>query len=155
MTRTAALLALAALLVACGDGNPFTDAEDGEDSTPDPGTGSSSVFFEDGDLVANNIVFDASSDTLVINNIPFDDPDNEYVRITTENFIGSGFDAYESDPAPGSGEDQYFAIFRRSDSGNSQVAAATSAEFIGFGFGGGGAQRLGGDPTLPLTGILT
>ncbi|GGX50181.1 hypothetical protein GCM10007385_18210 [Tateyamaria omphalii] len=164
MKRIVAVCTLTALVAACGNGPRSDEPDSGgdpapEDNTPDPNTGTRSVFFGDGtsssNLTVNNVVFDPASDTLVINNIPFDDPDNQYVRITTENFVGSGFDAYQSDPAPGTGEQQYFAIFRRSDTGNSQVTAATSAEFIGFGFGGAGAQRLGADPTLPLNGILT
>ena len=153
MKRLAVGCALTLSVAACGDGNPFTDG-DSADGDTSPG----SVFFDseqnDG-LVANNVVYDAGTDTLIINNIPFDDPQNEYIRVTSEAFVNSGFDAYESDPAPGSAELQYFAIFRRSDSGNSQVASTTSAEYIGFGFGGAGAQRLGADPSLPRSGIYT
>lgn len=151
MKRTAAICALALGVAACS-GNPFDDDDD-PDTNPDESDGS--VFLDQNDrLVVNNIEYDEDNDILVINNIPFDDPNNEYVRVTTEAFV-NGFDAYQSDPEPGSAELQYFAIFRRSDSGNSQVAASTSAEYIGFGFGGGGAQRLGSDPSLPTSGLYT
>jgi len=155
MKRIAAVCVLALGVASCGDGNPFTDEEAQEG---DGDSGSGSVFFDDEQsdtLTVNNISYDAGRDVLIVNNIPFDDPNNEYVRITTEAFVGSGFDAYQSDPVPGSAELQYFAIFRRSDSGESQVAASTSAEYIGFGFGGAGAQRLGNDPNLPESGLFT
>lgn len=151
MKRTAAICALALGVAACG-GNPF----DGDDETEtDPDTREGSVFLDQDDrLVVNNIEYDEDRDVLIVNNIPFDDADNEYVRIENDQFT-NGFAAYQSEPERGSAELQYFAIFRRSDSGNSQVAAATSAEYIGFGFGGGGAQRLGKDPSLPSSGLYT
>ncbi len=151
MKRTVAVCVLTLGVAACGDGNPFTDAQEGAGDTA-----AGSAFLDQNDnLVVNNISFDATNDVLTINNIPFDDPDNRYERITTETFV-NGFDAYQSAPAPGSAELQYFAIFRRSDSGRSQVAASTSAEYIGFGFGGGGAQRLSSsNPNLPRNGLYT
>jgi hypothetical protein len=153
MKRTAAVCALALGVVACGDGNPFNS--DGDPPVVVPAVPVTTFLDGSSDLTANDIVFDAATDTLIINNIPFDDPQNIYERVTTEAFVGSGFDAYQSAPAPGSAELQYFAIFRRSDSGQSQVATTTSAEYIGFGFGGGGAERLGVNPTLPRTGVYT
>lgn len=151
MKRTAAICALALGVAACG-GNPFDDDEDGEG---DGDARAGSVFLDQNDqLVVNNVEYDEKRDVLIINNIPFDDPDNEYVRVQGDQFT-NGFAAYQSDPERGSAELQYFAIFRRSDSGHSQVAAATSAEYIGFGFGGGGAQRLGRDPSLPASGLYT
>lgn len=154
MKRTAAICVLALCVAAC-DGNPFDDDDVDDGTETDPDTSSGSVYLDQNDqLVVNNIAYDEDNDILVINNIPFDDGNNEYIRITTESFV-NGFDAYESDPEPGSAELQYFAIFRRSDSGETQVAASTSAEYIGFGFGGGGAQRLGDDPSLPTSGLYT
>lgn len=154
MKRTAAICALALVVAAC-DGNPFDDDEVDDGTETDPDTNAGSVYLDqDDNLVVNNIAYDEDRDVLMINNIPFDDPNNEYIRVTTEAFV-NGFDAYQSDPAPGTAEMQYFAIFRRSDSGESQVAASTSAEYIGVGFGGGGAQRRGDDPTLPTSGLYT
>ncbi len=150
MTRLFSGIAVLALVAACGDGNPFSIVEEGDDTTP-----GSAYLTEEGALLSlNNIAYDATSDTLTINNIPFDDPENKYKRIQTEAF-NNGFAAYESDPAAGTNEVQYFAVFRRSDSGNSQVAAAGTASYIDFGYGGAGAQRRGPNPTLPSTGIYS
>ena len=151
MKRIIIGLCAATGIAACGGGPaPFGE----EEGDADDSTNSSFLTEENPDLTANNISFDEATDTLTINNIPFDDPENAYERITTENF-SNGFDAYQSAPAPGSNEFQYFAVFRRSDSGNSQVAAAGSDEFISFGFGGAGAQRLTGQPNLPTSGIYS
>lgn len=149
MKRIIIGLCAATGIAACGGSAPFGEEGDADDSN-------NSVFLteQNAELTANNISFDEESDTLTINNIPFDDPDNEYERITTENF-SNGFDAYQSAPAAGSNEFQYFAVFRRSDSGDSQVAAAGTDEFISFGFGGAGAQRLSGQPGLPSSGIYS
>lgn len=159
MKRVAALGVLALGVSSCGDGAPFgvtEDANTGGDSS------AGSVYLnQNSNLVVNNISYDAANDVLTINNIPFDDPNNAYVPITLpapfQDAAGgaNGFGAYQSDPAPGSNELQYFAIFRRSDSGHSQVAAATSSAYIGFGFGGGGAQRLSGAPSLPTSGLYS
>ena len=151
MKRIIIGLCAATGIAACGGGTPPFGAEEGD---ADTGTASTYLTDQNADLTVNNISYDESSDTLTINNIPFDDPNNAYERITTENF-SNGFDAYQSAPAPGTNEFQYFAVFRRSDSGNSQVAAAGSDEFISFGFGGAGAQRLTGRPNLPGSGIYS
>ncbi len=145
-------LALGLGLTACGSGPaPFGNAvEDDADTS----SGSRYLNTDNTALSLNNIAYDPGSDTLTINNIPFDDPDNAYERITTEKF-SNGFDAYQSAPTAGSNELQYFAVFRRSDSGNSQVAATGTDEYIGFGFGGAGAQRLGAAPNLPDSGIYS
>lgn len=140
-------------VAACSGGNPF-EVDDPQEGDPD--TTVSSAFLDQNDnLVVNNIAFDPTADVVIINNIPFDDPANRYDAIATEAFT-NGFGAYQSSPAAGSAELQYFAIFRRSDSGLSQVAASTSAEYIGFGFGGGGAQRVTAtNPNLPRNGLYT
>ncbi|MGC1494407.1 MAG: hypothetical protein WA790_01270 [Sulfitobacter sp.] len=145
-------LALGLGLAACGSGPaPFGTTVDDD---ADTNAGSRYLIDNNSALTLNNIAYDPGSDTLTINNIPFDDPNNAYERITTEKF-SNGFDAYQSAPAAGSNELQYFAVFRRSDSGNSQVAAAGTDEYIGFGFGGAGAQRLGAAPNLPASGIYS
>ncbi len=149
MIRTFKAMSVAVCLVGCGDGNPFTDTEE-EAPDVDPGN----VYFDDAGqgLVVNNIGYDAATDQVIINNIPFDDPQNRYDRIATEAFTNS-FDAYESNPAPGTNEIQYFAVFRQTS--NSQVAAAGTDRYLDFGYGGAGAQRLSGRPNLPTTGIYS
>jgi hypothetical protein len=151
VTRIIWGLALGLGLSACGGTPPFGGATEGD---PDSSTNSAYLTEANGNLVVNNIAYDPNSDTLTINNIPFDDPDNRYERITTEKF-SNGFNAYQSAPAPGSNEVQYFAVFRRSDSGASQVAAAGTDQYVEFGFGGAGAQRLGARPNLPTSGIYS
>ena len=150
MKRIIIGLCAATGIAACGGTAPFGALE----GDADAGDNSSYLTEQNADLTVNNISYDPESDTLTINNIPFDDPNNEYERITTENF-SNGFDAYQSAPAAGTNEFQYFAVFRRSDSGNSQVAAAGSDEYISFGFGGAGAQRITGRPNLPDSGIYS
>ena len=147
MIRTLTAMTVAVCLAGCGDGNPFTDDDESSD---DPGA----VFFDKDSerLVVNNIGYDPATDQVIINNIPFDDPNNRYDRIPTEAFTNN-FDAYQSNPAPGSNEVQYFAVFRRTPS--SQVAAAGTGRYIDFGYAGAGAQRLGSDPTLPTSGIYS
>jgi len=149
MIRPFIAMTVAVWLSGCGDGNPFTDTEE---DAPDVDPGN--VYLDDPDarLVVNNIGYDATTDQVIINNIPFDDANNRYDRITTEAFNNS-FDAYESSPTPGSNELQYFAVFRQT--GNSQVAAAGTNRYIDFGYGGAGAQRLSGRPLLPSTGIYS
>lgn len=147
MIRSFKAMAVAACLAGCGDGNPFTD-----EGAPDDAPGS--VFFDNTSarMVVNNIGYDAVNDQVIINNIPFDDPQNRYDRIATEAFSNS-FDAYESTPAPGSNEVQYFAVFRRT--AHAQVAAAGTGEYVDFGYAGAGAQRRSGQPTLPGSGIYS
>jgi hypothetical protein len=152
MKLGAPVLVLCLGLAGCGDGVPFNGPD--EEPGGDTSSGMSSVYFspENSQLTANNITYDAATDTLTINNIPFDDPENKYQKITTEAF-SNNFDAYESAPAVGSNEFQYYAVFQRT--GQSQVAAVGTDEYVGFGFGGAGAQRLGAKPTLPTTGIYS
>jgi hypothetical protein len=147
-------LALGIGLAGCGGTPPFGgDAVD--DGGADDGVGNVYLDEQGEFLTLNNIAYDPDSDTLTLNNIPFDDPDNAYERIRTEKFT-NGFDAYQSAPALGTNEIQYFAVFRRSDSGLTQVAAAGTTAYIEFGYGGAGAQRLGGGtPTLPNNGIYS
>ena len=151
MTRIWMGLALGFGLSACGGTAPF-----GVDDDPDTEAGSSSVYFTENNdtLTLNNVTYDPDTDTLTLNNIPFDDPENAYDRIRTEAF-NNGFDAYDSNPERGTNELQYFAVFRRSDSGESQVAAAGTNSYVDFGYGGAGAQRLGNKPNLPTSGIYS
>ena len=145
-------LVLCLAMAGCGDGVPFNQPED--EGPADTAIGSAYLTEENENLTANNISYDPETDELTINNIPFDDPNNTYVNIPSANFT-TGFRAYQSDPEPGSNEFQYFAVFRRSDSGLSQVAATQSNEYIQFGFGGAGAQRIQGNTNLPETGIYS
>ena len=150
MNRIILSATLAVSVAACGGTPPFGLLE------PNADTNVNNAYLTEDNafLTLNNVSYDANSDTLQINNIPFDDPVNNYEKITTENFA-NGFDAYTSAPAPGSNEIEYFAVFRRSNSGQSQVSGVGTDGYVDFGYGGGAAQRLGNRPNLPRQGIYS
>ncbi|WP_370401007.1 hypothetical protein [Sulfitobacter sp. JB4-11] len=155
MTRIWMGLALGCGLAACGGTPPF--GGDATDPDPEPGadTSAGSIFIDDEDafLRLNNIEYDSATDTLRLNNLPFDDDNNVYARIPGSALAG-GFGAYES-LQDGPGEVEYFAVFRRSDSGLTQVASANTTQYSDFGYGGAGAQRIaGGVPVLPNDGAI-
>ncbi len=154
MTRQIMGLALVIGLAGCGGTPPFGGGVGSGEGDGDT-SGNSAFLTEDNPrLTLNNIAYDPTTDTLTLNNIPFDDPLNAYERIPTNDF-NNGFNAYQSAPDPGSNQIQYFAVFRRSDSGLTQVASAGTTAYVDFGYGGAGAQRLGAAPTLPTTGIYS
>mmetsp|Transcript_23503 Transcript_23503/g.41444 ORF Transcript_23503/g.41444 Transcript_23503/m.41444 type:complete len:299 (-) Transcript_23503:166-1062(-) len=143
MTRTAAVCALALGLAACGDGNPFNETTGGGDTSS--GTIYATALNED--LTMNSLVYDdngtadPNDDTLVVNNLPFDNSDATGGGYTRAGALARGFDRYESPDLGTAAERQYFAVFRRSD--HAQVAAVGTGDYVGFGFGGATAQRLG------------
>ncbi len=154
MTRLWMGIALGLGLSACGGTAPFGQNPDANEPDVDTATAGSVYLTEQPRLTLNNITYDPGTDTLTLNNIPFDDPQNAYERVATDPF-SNGFNAYESAPAVGTNELLYFAVFKRSASGQSQVAAAGTDTYIDFGYGGAGAQRLGANPNLPTTGIYS
>lgn len=146
------------LLAACSGGNPlFDEGNDGSDPNPD----NYYATELNADLTMNAAVYDdndspgdPTDDKLIINNLPFDGSDaqgNGYARMNGAALAG-GFDAYESVGAGEPGDHKYFAVFRRTD--NSQVAAVGTGDYVGFGFGGATAQRIG-NTTLPGSGEYT
>lgn len=156
MTRVWMGLALGFGLAACGGGTPPFGGDAGGDA-PEPGgderVGSVFADNEAEFLRLNNIEYDSGSDTLRLNNLPFDDDNNVYVRVPGS-ALANGWGAYES-LQDGPGEIEYFAVFRRSDSGQTQVAAAHTTQYNEFGYGGAGAQRIvGGAPNLPTDGAI-
>ena len=144
------------LLSACGDGNPFTDAElETNIPTEETVAGDGTIFATglNGDLTGDSFVYDdqgtpsTADDILRVNNIPFDNSDisdGGYTLSSTT--IPNAFDLYESD-ASGSSSRQYYAIFQRSEF--SEVAAIATGDYIQFGFGGAAAQRLGNSNGIP------
>lgn len=139
------MFALALGVAACGDGNPFTQA-------PSAGGGATSsgvIFGTDlnDDLTMNGLVYqdngtaDPTDDTLVINNLPFDNSDVAGGAYTREGALPNGFDRYESPLLGNPGERKYFAVFRRT--AFAQVAAVGTGDYIDKGFGGLTAQRIG------------
>lgn len=128
----------------CERDNPLEDCQDASDEDPDTDGDSQYGTGMNAELTMNNITYDESSDEVVLNNLPFDGDDNVYARNAGVD-LGNGYGAYEN----AEGNEDYYAVFRRTD--YSQVAAAGTNGYIGFGFGGVGAQRLSGAGSLPET----
>ncbi len=180
MYRIFAALALTGVLSAC-DGNtlssgddddagigigaqPLIDepepADDGSDPDADPDPDNlyaSELDGTDDQLTVNAMSFDPATGEVVFNNLPFDSNvqvagENVYTRDATVSaaLAATGFDGYRNASGPRANS-QYFAVFRRSPSGYSQVGAVGSDRYIGFGFGGAAAQRLEGSGALPET----
>jgi hypothetical protein len=144
-------LALAAFLglAACG-GNPWA-----EDDGGNADTSSDAVYGSDlnSKLTMNSMAYDATSDQIVVNNIPFDGAtaDNGQAVYARAGSLGSsGFGRYENV----AGAHQYYAVFRRSDSGAVQGGAVATAAYIDFGIGGAAVKR-SGSVSLPSSGEYT
>ena len=160
-------LVLIAALAACGDANSpnpaggvsgivddDTNANGGAVLPPtdgsDPQTDEALRFITDDDrLVVNGFVYDAENDEVLINNIPFDSDDQRYLRVAD---VDGDFGLYRSRTTDTTGLYEYFAVFKRSSSGDSQVGAVATNEYIDAGFGGITAQRLNDDVSLPTEG---
>jgi hypothetical protein len=179
MYRIFAALALTGVLAACdgstltgsGSSGIGTGAQpliaepaptDGG-TTPDPADPdpdnlyASELANASADLTVDAMRYDPASDELVFNNLPFDSNkviagENTYTRDGAVSAAlggtGSGFDGYRNAAGPRVAS-QYFAVFRRSASGNSQVGAVGTDRYLAFGFGGAAAQRLNGSGALP------
>ncbi len=141
-----------------GDGDGDADGDDGDGDNPDANgdeigadTDPNHVY-ADGDLLRmNNMRYDAATDEVVFNNIPFDGEDNLYRRdpVATAGLQANGFNtpAYRNVD----GFSDFYAVFRRSPSGYAQFGAVATDRYLGFGFGGASAQRLSGTGALPRT----
>jgi len=159
MTRQFLSLSLVALLAACGDGQPFdfgTDTGESEDADT-----SEDNFYADelnADLTMNALIYnegdpaDPNDDTLTVNNLPFDGSDIDNGAYDKTGATAGSYDVYESVGAGEDGDRTYFAVFRRTS--NSQVAAVGTGDYVGFGFGGATAQRIG-NTNLPNEGEYT
>lgn len=150
--RHAAPLALV-LLAAC-DGNPFVDTPGSDGGDPDPDTGTSALYGTEieEDLTMNSLEYDEANDELIVNNIPFDgnSATNGQARYVRVGGLGaSAFARYESVETAETGRRQYYAVFRRSTSGEAQAAAIATDEYVGFGFGGVTAQRTRASINMP------
>ncbi|CUH78582.1 hypothetical protein [Tropicibacter naphthalenivorans] len=141
MYRNFIALAVAGVLAACSAGtNPLNSSDPeagvgtGEQplvTEPDPDENENAdpnalnVYGEDAnaDLFMDNMSFDASTGELVLNALPYDGEESVYTRDAARSAGlargGSTFDVFTN--AAGSAD--YYAVFRRSDSGYSQVGA--------------------------------
>ncbi|MEP5631891.1 MAG: hypothetical protein ABJP79_08420 [Tateyamaria sp.] len=147
MKRTAAVCVLALGVAACSGGNPFDDGDDGTDDAVSP-TNIIDASESNEELTGNGLVFsdngtpaDPTDDTLVINNIPFDNVDSTGGAYTRTGALPNGFERYESPVLGTEGELNYFAVFRRSEL--AQVAAVGTGDFVTPGTGGLIAERTG------------
>ena len=146
MKRIASVCVLALGVAACGDGNPFTDTGGGTGG----GTGANTINGTalNADLTANSVVFDdngtadPSDDTLVINNLPFDNSDTTGGGYTNAGALPNGFQRFESPVLGTAGELRYFAVFRETNF--ARVTAVGTGDFVEAGFGGVFAERIGG-----------
>lgn len=146
---------LALFLLAACDGNPLgTAGGGGGDDDADTSEGSVYATEINPELTLNSLSYDDEADELIINNLPFDGdsgPDGQarYVRTGS---LQNGFGLYESIETAETGRRQYYAVFRRSDSGEAQAAAVGTNEYVDFGFGGATAQRTRASINLPSRG---
>lgn len=112
--------------------------------------------------------FDDATGILSISGLPNDASNEAYTQnaavplnynsgadFATSVTLASGFNAYESTTANSDATLNYYAVFRRSDSGNSQVVAAGTGNFSDLGHAGAGATRLNGATVLPSDGNYT
>lgn len=151
-TRIFPAMLVASLLAGCG-GNPFVTQTGEDDGEADTATGS--VYGDDisSDLTMDSMVYDASADELVVNNIPFDGAtasNGQAVYARTGSLPGS-FGRYENV----AGADRYYAVFRRSASGGVEAGAVGTASYVSYGYGGVAAKRLTPSITLPGSGEYT
>lgn len=130
-------------LTACGDGNPFT--EQATDETTGPltvnGTELNEFLTGDGFAYNDNGTADPSDDTMIVNNIAFDNSDTSGGDYTFQRALPSGFSLYESPLLNIPDERRFFAVFKRSE--HAQTTTVATNDYIGFGFGGLTAERLG------------
>jgi len=141
-------LAAAALLGGCGSGsNPFegdapaeptdTTTEDPNIDPTDPNVDVNSRFlFDTGqDLTMNSVTFDEVNNQLIINNLPFDGPEQIYDNIGSRNEA----EFFASRKTPTTGRIQHYAVFVKRD--DLEATAAAGAEWGDFGFGGANIKR--------------
>lgn len=148
MFRTLISLSAFAVLVACGDGQPFVfanyDGESEEIDTEDPNTDVSSKFAYDlsRSLTMNSVTYDDVNDELVINNLPFDGPEGRYDNVAGSNSTsatGIVRGAYESRQTATTGIIKHYAMFLSSDF--LEATAAAGADWGDFGNSGANINR--------------
>jgi hypothetical protein len=148
--------ALAAALALSGcDGNPFledttvappagtdTPPETVDPTDPNVTPNNKFAFSRDENLTLNAVSYDATSNQLVINNLPFDGPAGVYTQVTGA--AASGVPnitrgLYESQQTPTTGVLKYYAMFVRSDF--LEASAAAGRDWGDFGYAGANINR--------------
>lgn len=140
MKRVYLAAALAAGLVACGDGNPFTTVTT-PDPTADPSTTNEQFIFDTSkNLIANEFTFNAATNTIRINNLPFDGNSSSGGSFNAAGVVlPNGAQVYAN--TPGTGEDQYYAVVLQSGTTTALVGAVGTQVYEDFGYGGAYASR--------------
>ena len=162
MYKPLAALAAALAVGAC-EGNPFAPADGGPTTAPTVVGGvtlptsetapsaSSPISRTETDGQAKDITYNASTDKITIDNLPFDgtgvfDRDDVLPTLVAG---PNGFQIYENNnPDP---RRAYKTIYGQSTSGETSVAVVRTGDYQGYGFGGFVYARNGG-VTLPTTG---
>ncbi|WP_421704787.1 hypothetical protein [Aliiroseovarius sp.] len=133
------LIALA--LVACdNETNPLT----GPGSDTDDGASTSSNEIYQGEM--NNLVFDATTGEIIINNLPFDGVDGRYAD--TGIVTVPGFGVYESQTTGETGQFQYMAVY--AEGTYTRAGAAGTGDYASFGHGGTMIATDGGAVAMPI-----
>ncbi|WP_172293518.1 hypothetical protein [Pseudoruegeria sp. HB172150] len=163
MKKSMAAMAVACALTACG-GNPFLDDGDDGDSSSigdvtlpegDETTASSSVERYETEGEARDIVYDSSSDTISINNLPFDADgvyDRDNVLPTLLKTPDGTYTLYENNNK--TERRAYKALRGESPSGETSFTVVRTGDYIEYGFGGFVYARNGG-VNLPSSGQAT
>ena len=142
MKRILLTTALSAGLIACGDGNPF-DTNNVNNNAADPNTNANKRFlFDTGRfLTANQFTYDATADTIQINNLPFDGVSASGGAYTRQAAVvlPNGAQVYQN--SPGTGEDTYVAVIVRNGTTGTLAGAVGTNAYRGFGYGGAYAER--------------
>lgn len=176
MRRSMTALAAFVVLAAC-DGNPFA-SDTGDGGTGDGGTGddvtvetvtlggvtlpagdgSTAVPTAEDPVVryetegdAQSIVYDDATDTITIDNLPFDETGVFDLDDVLPTLVAGpdGFMVYENNN--GDPVRAYKAIYGASDSGETAVVVVRTGDYQGYGFGGFAYTR-NGSVVLPDTG---
>lgn len=158
MKRAAIPAILALGLSACGDGNPF-GALGGviSGAVGDPNTTNERFAFDESRfLTANQFTYDPATNTVSIDNLPFDGVSSSGGTFaTTAAILPDGGEIYAN--APGAGEDQYYAVLVRSGATTTLAGSVGTNAWQGFGYGGAYASRPSGGlpPTQTATYVYT
>ena len=130
-------------MAACDGTNPFMTATAPDGSTEplepgDPNTTVSSKFLWDParSLTMNSVVYDEATDTLTINNLPFDGPDGKYDHVAD---APDGTPIYASRQTSTTGLLKHYALFLRSD--YIEATAAGSGDWGDYGNAGANVNR--------------
>jgi len=110
--------------------------DDGTTTGTDNGTGATAKLLS-GDYAASRIEYDASTDQLIVESLPFDDDvfEGRYDRVKA--FDVSGFKAYRAT----SGFDNYIAYYGTSSTGNVSAAVVGQDGYADHGHAGAGYAR--------------